>query len=208
MAETTTITFAAERREKAGKGPARAVRRAGKVPAIVYGGGEDHVQVAVGLKELRHQLTTNPRFFSSVVELDLGDLKIRALPREAQLHPVTDNPIHIDFLRAARGAQVTVGVPVRFVNEAQSPGLKAGGVLNIVRREVELVCPADAIPAELVVDLAGLEVNESVHINSITLPEGVRPAIADRDFTIASVKPPSVEEEEPTPATDADQGAD
>ena len=207
MAETT-ITFAAERRERAGKGPARALRRAGKVPAIVYGGGEEHLQVAVGLKELKRQLTTNPRFLSTVVELDLGDTRIRALAREAQLHPVTDDPIHVDFLRAAAGATITVGVPVRFVNEARSPGLKGGGVLNIVRREVDLICPADAIPAEIVADLSGLEVGDSLHFHVVTLPPGVRAAITDRDFTLASVRPPSVEEEEPTPETDADQGAE
>ena len=207
MAET--ITFAAERRETAGTGPARALRRAGKIPAIVYGGHEKPLQVALTFKEVRRQVTTNPRFFSSVVELDMGGGdKIRVLPREAQLHPVTDDPLHVDFMRAQAGALVAVGVPVRFINEQQAPGLKRGGVLNIVRREVELLCPADRIPAEIVADLSGLDINESLHISAVQLPEGVRPTITDRDFTIASIRPPSTEAEEPTPATDADKGAD
>jgi large subunit ribosomal protein L25 len=203
-----TITFAAERRESAGTGPARALRRAGKIPAIVYGGHEKPLQVALTFKEVRRQVTTNARFFSSVVELDLDGEKVRVLPREAQLHPVTDDPLHVDFMRAEAGALVTVGVPVRFVNEQQAPGLKRGGVLNIVRREVELLCPADRIPAEIVADLSGLDINDSLHISAVQLPEGVRPTITDRDFTIASIKPPSTEVEEPTPGTETDKGED
>ena len=206
MAET--ITFAAERRETAGTGPARALRRAGKIPAIVYGGHEKPLQVALTFKEVKRQVTTNARFFSSVVELDLDGEKVRVLPREAQLHPVTDDPLHVDFMRAEAGALVTVGVPVRFINEQQAPGLKRGGVLNVVRREVELLCPADRIPAEIVADLSGLDINESLHISAVQLPEGVRPTITDRDFTIASIKPPSTEVEEPTPGTETDQGND
>lgn len=202
------ITFTAERREGSGTGPARALRRAGKIPAIVYGGHEPPLQVALTFKDVRRQVTTNARFFSSMVELDLGDEKVRVLPREAQLHPVTDDPLHVDFIRAEAGATVTVGVPVRFLNETRAPGLKRGGVLNIVRREVELVCPADRIPAEIVADLSGLDINESLHISTVKLPEGVRPTITDRDFTIASIRPPSTEAEADTPATDADKGAD
>lgn len=202
------ITFTAERREAGGTGPARALRRAGKIPAIVYGGHEPPMAVALVFKDVQRQVTTNARFFSSVVELDMGDSKIRVLPREAQLHPVTDNPLHVDFIRAEAGATVTVGVPVRFVNEQRAPGLKRGGVLNVVRREVDLVCPGDRIPAEIVADLSGLDINESLHISAVKLPEGVRPTITDRDFTIASIRPPSTEEEAATPATDADKGAD
>ena len=139
-------SFKAEARERTGKGGARALRRAGKVPAIVYGGGEEPTKVALPVKELKRQISTNPRFFSSVVDLELDGKVLHVLPREAQLHPVTDEPLHIDFVRAEGGARVTVAVPVRFINEPASPGLKRGGVLNIVRREVELVCPADAHP--------------------------------------------------------------
>jgi large subunit ribosomal protein L25 len=194
MVMADTIVFVAQPRERTGKGGARATRRQGLVPGIVYGGAEPPVKVAVGVKELRRQLETNPRFFSTVVELELDGRRAHVLPREAQLHPVTDMPLHIDFIRAEAGASVTVAVPVRFVNEPASPGLKRGGVLNIVRREVELVCPAEAIPAEIVADLTGFEIGESIHISHVKLPEGVQPTITDRDFTIASILPPTVAE--------------
>jgi large subunit ribosomal protein L25 len=198
MAEV--ITFAAERRDKGGRGPARALRRTGKVPAIVYGGKEEPLMVAVTAKEVKRELTGNPRFFSALLELDLAGERLRVLPREAQLHPVTDEPLHLDFIRAAVGGRVTVEVPVLFRNEPASPGLKRGGVLNIVRREIELSCPVDAIPAEIVVDLTGVDIGDSVHISHIKLPEGVRPTITDRDFTIASIVPPTV-------ATETTEGA-
>lgn len=196
---TTTITMPAERREGTGKGPARALRRAEKVPGIIYGGRQEPQKIALPLKETRTQVLTNARFFSSVIELDFGGETVRVLPREAQLDPVTDIPLHVDFMRAERGAELTVEIAVRFVHEDQSPGLKAGGVLNIVRHEVELVCPAEAIPGELVVDLKGFEIGDSIHISHITLPDRVRPTITDRDFTIASIVPPTivVETEEP-----------
>ena len=192
MAEA--MVFPAEQRTRTGKGPARQLRRQGKVPGIVYGGDGEPVMLALEFKEMKRQLSTNPRFFSSVFELDLAGEKMRVLPREAQLHPVTDEPLHIDFVRASEGARVVVEVPVVFTNEAASPGLKRGGVLNIVRRAVELSCPIERIPAELVIDLTGLEINDSVHISALTLPEGVRPTITDRDFTICSVAAPTVVE--------------
>jgi large subunit ribosomal protein L25 len=186
------MVFPAERREKSGKGPARQIRREGKIPAIVYGGQGEPVRIAVPFKELKRELGTNPRFFSTVFELDFGGERLKVLPREAQLHPVSDDPLHIDFLRAETGAVITVEVPVRFVHEDQSPGMKRGGVLNIVRRTLELVCPADAIPGEIVIDLAGREIGDSVHISHVSLPAGVRPTITDRDFTICSIVPPTV----------------
>jgi large subunit ribosomal protein L25 len=185
-------TFPAERREKAGKGPARALRRAGRVPAIVYGGSGEPQRISLPLKELKRELNMNPRFFSTVFDLDFGGETLKVLPREAQLHPVSDDPLHVDFLRAEVGAVITVEVPVRFVHEDQSPGLKRGGVLNIVRRTLELVCPADAIPGEIPIDLAGREIGDSVHISHISLPPGVKPTITDRDFTICSIVPPTV----------------
>jgi large subunit ribosomal protein L25 len=194
MSETTV--FAAEKRAKGGRGPARALRREGKIPAIVYGGKEEPLMLAVGAKEIKRQLSSNPRFFSSLFELDLGGERLRVLPREAQLHPVSDDPLHLDFIRAAAGARVTVEVPVVFRNEAASPGLKRGGVLNIVRREIELSCPVESIPAQIVVDLTGLEINASVHISQIQLPEGVRPTITDRDFTVCGITPPTKHEAE------------
>lgn len=190
--------FEAQRRERSGKGPARALRREGKVPAIIYGGRGEPMPVALPFKELKRELGTNPRFFSTVFELDFGGDKLKVLPREAQLHPVSDDPLHVDFLRAEQGAVVTVDVPVRFVREDQSPGMKRGGVLNIVRREIELLCPADAIPGEIVVDLSGREIGDTIHISQVSLPQGVRPTITDRDFTICSIVPPTVAVEEAT----------
>lgn len=184
--------FTAERREKSGKGPARALRREGKVPAIIYGGHGEPQRITLSLRELKRELGSNPRFFSSVVELNFGGESLRVLPREAQLHPVSDDPLHVDFLRAEAGARMNVEVPVRFVHEDQSPGLKRGGVLNIVRRTVELSCPADAIPGEILVDLAGREIGDSIHISQIALPAGVKPTITDRDFTVCSIVPPTV----------------
>jgi large subunit ribosomal protein L25 len=187
-----TTVFQAERREKTGKGPARQLRRENKIPAIVYGGQKEPQRIAMPIKEIRLELSKNPRFFSTVFELDFGDERLKVLPREAQLHPVTDEPLHVDFLRAEQGALIHVDVPVRFVHEDQSPGIKRGGVLNVVRRTLELICPADAIPGEIVVDLAGREIGDSVHISHVTLPQGVRPTITDRDFTICSIVPPTV----------------
>lgn len=185
------IVVVATTRERTGKGGARTLRRDGRIPAILYGGAQPPQKLAVPIKELRLQMTTNPRFFSTVLELEIEGVRTHVLPREAQRHPVTDMPLHFDFIRAEAGATVTVAVPVRFTNDLASPGLKRGGVLNIVRREVELLCPADAIPNELVVDLTGFEIGESIHISHVTLPPGVRPVIADRDFTLASVVPPT-----------------
>ncbi|MCS6877247.1 MAG: 50S ribosomal protein L25/general stress protein Ctc [Geminicoccaceae bacterium] len=185
-----------EVRERSGKGAARAVRRAGKIPAIVYGGKEPPLKIAIDAKQLLHAMQ-QPRFFSTVLDIDLGDRIEHVLPREAQLHPVTDRPLHVDFVRAGAGARVTVAVPVRFVNEAECPGLKRGGVLNVVRREIELVCPADAIPSEIVADLKGFDIGDSIHIRHVALPEGVRPRSTERDFTIASIVPPTVAEAPP-----------
>ncbi len=190
MAEVISLEI--ELRERAGKGAARALRRAGKLPAIVYGGSDEPQKIALSQSELKRVLTRHPRFMSSLWELRAGDRVIRALPREIQYHPVTDEPLHLDFLRAEAGARVEVEVPVLFVNEEVCVGLKRGGVLNVVRREVELECPVDNIPAELEVDLAGFDIGDSVHISHIRLPEGVVPTIRDRDFTICTIVPPTV----------------
>jgi large subunit ribosomal protein L25 len=199
-------TMQAQPRERTGKGGARAVRREGRIPAIVYGGGAPPRKISLDAKETI-RLLQQPRFFATVMDLEIDGAVEHVLPREAQLHPVTDRPLHLDFVRAAAGARVAVAVPVRFTNEATSPGLKRGGVLNIVRREVELICPADAIPAELVADLSGFDIGESVHIRHIALPEGVRPVIADRDFTIASIVPPTTGEAAAAAAAAAEPAA-
>lgn len=195
----------AQARERIGKGGARALRRAGRIPAIVYGGDAPPRKISLDAKEIT-RLLQQPRFFATVLDIEIDGAVEHVLPREAQLHPVTDRPLHLDFVRAAAGARVTVAVPVRFTNEATCPGLRRGGVLNIVRREVELVCPADAIPTELVADLSGFDIGESVHIRHVTLPQGVRPVITDRDFTIASIVPPTTGEAPAAAATESAAG--
>ena len=189
------ITFAAEVRAVAGKGPARALRRAGRVPAVIYGERKEQEMVSLESRALRRQLN-NPHFFNTLCCLQVNGEAVRVLPRDVQLHPVTDDPLHADFVRVSAGATVTVEIPVVFVNEDVSPGLKRGGVLNIVRREVELVCPADAIPGELTVDLRPFDIGDSVHISHVALPAGARPTIGDRDFTIATISAPTVVAEE------------
>ena len=193
MAET--ITFQAEAREGAGKGPSRQLRRAGRVPAVIYGERKDQQMISLEARALRRELN-NPRFFSTLCALQLDGEPIRVLPREVQLHPVSDDPVHADFVRVSRGTTIHVTVQVAFLNEDISRGLKRGGVLNVVRREIELVCPADAIPEQIEVDLAGADIGDSLHISQVSLPAGVHPAITDRDFTIATIAAPTVVAEE------------
>ncbi len=188
MAET--IAIAAEVRDGAGKGVARAARRNGRVPGVIYGDKQAPVTITVELRAL-NRLLRMPGFMTNMYEIEVGGGRQRVLTRAVQYHPVTDVPIHIDFLRVGAETRITVGVPVQFINEGESPGLKRGGVLNVVRYEVELVCRADQIPDHLTVDLAGTDIGDSIHISAVTLPEGVRPVIADRDFTIATVASPS-----------------
>ena len=183
------LTLAAEARDRAGKGASRAVRREGRVPAVIYGNKESAVSIHVEEKLLVRMLNTG-HFMNSVVEIELDGKKHRTLPRDVQFHPVTDRPIHVDFLRVAANALITVNVPVRFENEAASPGLKRGGVLNVVRHEVEVKVPANAIPDDIVVDVTGFDVGDSIHISSVKLPKNVTPVI-DRDFTIATIAAPS-----------------
>jgi large subunit ribosomal protein L25 len=184
------LTLPAELRERAGKGASRALRREGRVPAVIYGGKEEPVSIHVEAKELVRQLNTG-HFSNSIVMIELGGKTLRTLPKDVALHPVTDRPLHVDFLRLAKGSTVDVAVPVVFVNEEGSPGLKKGGVLNIVRHELELVCEADKIPSEIEIDVTGLEIGDAIHISTVTLPAGSTSAITDRDFTIATVVAPS-----------------
>ena len=204
-----TLTLPAEARDRAGKGASRALRRSGRVPAVVYGGNEEPLTVHVEEKELVRQLGTG-HFFNSIVEIEVGGKKLRTLPKDVAFHPVTDRPLHADFLRVSKDAKVHVNVPVVFANEEASPGLKRGGVLNIVRHTVELSCPADAIPDHITVDLTGKEVGDSIHISAIELPAGVTPVIRERDFTIATIAAPSglrSEEAEAAGAPAADAAA-
>jgi large subunit ribosomal protein L25 len=184
------LSLPAETRDRAGKGASRALRREGRVPAVIYGGNEDPVSIHVEEKELRRQLGTG-HFFNSIVEIGLGGATTRTLPKDVAFHPVTDRPLHADFLRLSKDATVHVEVPVHFANEAACPGLKRGGVLNIVRHELELVCDANRIPDDIQVDLTGLDVGDSIHISHVKLPEGSKSAITDRDFTIATIVAPS-----------------
>lgn len=197
------VSFPAEPREGAGKGPARALRREGRVPAVIYGERKEQQLISVETRQLKRALG-NPHFHSTLCALELNGEQIRALPREVQVHPVTDQPLHADFVRVSRGSIVTVEIPVSFVNEEEAPGLKRGGVLNIVRRELELACPADAIPSEIIIDLAGFDINDSIHLSHAQLPEGVRPTITDRDFTIATISAPTVTPEEEEEAAAAE----
>ena len=184
-----TLKLSAEMRERAGKGASRAVRLTGRVPAVIYGNKLAPVTIHVEEKALVKHLHTG-HFMNSVVELELGGAVERTLPRDVQFHPVSDRPIHVDFYRLAANAVIHVMVPVHFIDEDKSVGMKKGAVLNVVRHEVELICPADSIPDQLNVSVAGKDVGDSIHISSVTLPEGVKPVI-DRDFTIATLIAPS-----------------
>jgi len=192
------LTLPAEARERAGKGASRALRREGRVPAVIYGEKKEPVSVHVEEKLLSKMLSSG-HFMNSVIMVEVGGKPSRTLPKDVQFHPVTSRPIHVDFVRIGEHAQVTVNIPVRFVDEEESPGLKRGGVLNVVRHELELICDAAKIPSEISISLAGLEIGDAVHISSVTLPDGAKPTIDDRDFTVATVVAPSAmkaEEEE------------
>jgi large subunit ribosomal protein L25 len=181
-------------RTRAGTGSARAVRRQAQVPGIVYGEGGEPQNIAVYSNELVN-LMNRGRFLSTVLDLEIDGKKTRVIPREVQLDPVNDKLVHVDFQRVGKSARIRVDVPVRFINEGLSPGLKRGGVLNIVRHEIEVTCPADAIPEYFEFNLEGLEIGRSVHISAIKLPEGVKPTIINRDFTVATIAGHKIEEE-------------
>jgi large subunit ribosomal protein L25 len=183
-------TLAVEPRERAGKGSSRAARRAGRIPAVIYGDKKSPEIITIAHNELV-RLMNRGTFLTSLFEIELEGKKQRVLPRDLQLDPVFDNPLHVDFLRLSKGATVVIEVPVNFTDEDECPGLKRGGVLNVVRHTIECTCPAEAIPDRLEVSLAGLEINDSIHISVVTMPEGVEPTIADRDFTVATVVAPS-----------------
>ncbi len=203
MAEYTII--AAERRERTGKGPARAARRAGRVPGVIYGAKKDPSLVTLDPRELDRELRTGA-FLATVYDVQTGADKERVLPRDVQFDPVTDRVLHVDFLRVSAASTVTVQVPVNFLNEEHSPGLKRGGLLNVVRHEIEMICRADAIPPGVEVDLTGLEIGDSIHISMIALPDGVAPSITDRDFTVATIAAPTVVQEEAAAEGEEEEG--
>ena len=185
-----TLNLPAETRERAGKGASRALRREGRVPAVVYGGKEEPLAIHVEEKLLIKQLGTG-HFLNSIVEIEVGGKKLRTLPKDVAFHPVSDRPLHADFLRLSKDSTVHVNVPVHFINEEASPGLKRGGVLNMVRHELELICDSDKMPSNIEIDVTGLDIGDSIHISHVTLPQGSTSAITDRDFTIATIVAPS-----------------
>ena len=185
------LTLPAEARERAGKGASRVLRREGRVPAVIYGGKEEPTPIHVEAKELVRQLGTG-HFMNSIVMIEVaGGKPVRAIPKDVAFDPVTDRPIHADFLRLSRDSKIQVAVPVIFANEEDSPGLKKGGVLNIVRHELELVCESDKIPDDITIDVTGKDIGDSIHISEVKLPAGSESAITDRDFTIATLVAPS-----------------
>jgi large subunit ribosomal protein L25 len=184
------LTLSAETRERAGKGASRVLRREGRVPAVVYGNNEEPLSIHLEEKRLVKALSTG-HFMNSVVMIDAGGAPVRTLPKDVQFHPVTDRPLHVDFLRISEHAKVHVAVPIHFTDEDKSKGLKRGGVLNAVRHELELVCDAAEIPEEVEISLAGMDIGDSLHISAVTLPKGTESAITDRDFTIATIVAPS-----------------
>ena len=180
------IKLKATARGRAGKGAARAVRSEGRVPGVVYGDKKEPQNISFVYNELQPHVNTG-RFMSTLVDLEVDGTVVRAIPRDIQFEPVRDFISHVDFLRLGKGARIHVEVPVHFKNHMESPGIKKGGVLNIVRHEIDLYCPADFIPDEILIDLTGLEIGQSVHASAIKLPENVTHAIQEKDFTIATI---------------------
>jgi large subunit ribosomal protein L25 len=194
MGMSDQATISAELRGTSGTGAARATRRSGYIPGIVYGADIESLSIAVerdALGREAHQAS----FFAQLYKLKVGDKTLDVLARDLQLHPVTDAIMHVDFLAVKANAMIAVNVPVIFLNEEECKGLIRGGVINIVRHEVELMCPANSIPEQIELDLAGLDIGDSIHISSVALPDGVTPTIDDRDFTIATIAAPTVQEE-------------
>ncbi|MCM8557132.1 50S ribosomal protein L25/general stress protein Ctc [Sphingomicrobium sediminis] len=202
------LTLPAEMRERAGKGASRALRNEGRVPAVIYGAKKDPIGIHVEEKELTKMLQTG-HFMNSIVEVSVDGDKHRTLPKDVQFHPVTSRPIHVDFFRLSKGATVQVNIPIRITDEEASPGKKAGGVLNIVRHELELSVDATAIPDEVVVSLDGMEIGDSIHLSDVELPEGAK-SVIDRDFTILTMVAPRVQkvEEEETDEEGEEVAAD
>lgn len=195
MSEISTLS--ARARDRVGKGSARAARREGLVPAVIYGDKKDPFSIAIVERDLNKLLKAG--FFSHLIDIEVGGEKHRVLPRDLQQHPVSDRALHVDFLRVSATSELTVEVPVEFINEENCRGLRRGGVLNVVRHEVEVYCLAGNIPEKIEIDLSGLDIGDSLHISAVKLPEGVRPSI-ERDFTIATIAAPTLVSEEATDA--------
>ena len=188
MAETTILN--GNLRTNTGKGFARASRRSGRIPAIIYGDKQETISIDIEEREYK-KIMTQSGIFSRLLDLNVDGKSNIVLTRDIQFHPVSENPLHVDFLRIGKGSTITVSIPVSFINEELSPGLKTGGVLNTVRFELELECPADSIPEKIEINLEGLVVGDSIKISTVELPDGVKPTITDRDFTIATIAAPT-----------------
>ena len=187
MSDVTHVS--AELRDRVGKGSARAARRAGMVPAVIYGDKQPAMGVELEARVIR-KIIHEPGIFSRLLNIDVDGKSITVLTRDIQFHPVSDEALHFDFLRVGKSSTVAVAIGVEFINDDKCPGLRIGGVLNVVRHEVELNCPANAIPEKITVDLEGIKVGDSIHISAIELPDGVEPTITDRDFTVATLQSP------------------
>ena len=201
----TVVKIQAEARDRVGKGASRAVRREGFVPAVIYGDNKDPESIKIPMNEVV-RLLNRGGFMSHTYEIIVGKKKANVLPRDLQLHPVSDAPMHIDFLRLGKGATVTMSVPVKIVGEEVAPGVKRGGVVNYTRHDIEVNVPADSIPEFIEADISNLELNEAVKISDITLPEGVEPTITDRDFTVCAIVAPSGLKSSENAADDAVEG--
>ena len=198
----------ATKRENLSSGSNNKLRAKGLIPAILYGGKDKNQNISISKKEISN-IINSETFLSKVLELDIDGKKEKVIPRDVAYHVVSEEPIHIDFMRIVSGKKIILEIPVKFINHPDSPGLKRGGVLNIVRRKVELKCPAESIPDEIIVDLAGTDIGTSIKISSVKLPENVIPTITDRDFVVATVAAPTVIKEPEKPAEEtAAEGAE
>ena len=187
MSDITQID--ATMRSRVGKGSARAARRAGKIPAVIYGDKQAPLSIEMEARVVR-KVIHEPGIFGRLLNINIDGKNNTVLTRDIQMHPVSDEPLHMDMLRVGASSTVSVAVPVEFINHELSPGLKIGGVLNVVRFEVEMNCPAGDIPEKITVDLDGIKIGDSIHISAIPLPEGATPSITDRDFTVATLQSP------------------
>ncbi len=188
MAAVTALSL--EPRSKGGTGPARATRRSGAIPGIVYGTGMNPMMISIDQKTLKQEIQ-DPHYHTKLYDLNIGTTHHRALMRSVQVDPVTDAPLHVDFLRVDSSSRIAVNVLLRFINEDKSPGIKRGGVLNIVYHELQIVCPVESIPENITIDLSGLEIGHSIHLDNIQLPKGAQISHAGRDYTLATIVAPS-----------------
>ena len=186
-----TSPLKAEKRTTLGKGKSRALRREGKTPAIIYGDAKNPIAIAIDTRSINNELR-KPGFLTRLYDLQLEEETVRVLPQDVAVHPVNDNAEHIDFLRVNENTKVTIEIPVSFINEENSPGIKRGGILNVTRYSIEVICPVANIPEKFDFDLTNLEIGDSIHFSNTQIDESVTPTITDRDFTIASIVSPSI----------------